>query len=106
MPIAHQESDEAFIALIHFFLSDCEGNPGRIDYGKVIGHRVVETYESMLEEPELLRLISGSDHFVSHCGSKGSVIGGPSNLAPASRTLTVAWLTGMTARRYAPDAST
>ena len=50
VPVAHQEADQAFVRLVHLVLAAGERDAGAVDDGQVVGHRVVEPHEAVVED--------------------------------------------------------
>ena len=52
VPVAHQEADQALVRLVHLGLPPREGDAGAVDDGEVVGHRVVEADEAVVEDAD------------------------------------------------------
>ena len=50
VPLAHQEADQALVGLVHLVLAAGEADPRAVDDREVVGHRVVEPDEAVVED--------------------------------------------------------
>ena len=49
VPVAHQEADQRLVSLVHLGLAAREGDARTVHDGEVVGHRLVEAHEAMVE---------------------------------------------------------
>ena len=54
--LAHQEADQARVALVHLLLAHAERDARRVDDGEVVGHRAVEADEAVVEDVDAILL--------------------------------------------------
>ena len=54
--LAHQEADQARVALVHLLLAHAERDARRVDHGEVVGHRAVEAHEAIVEDVDAFLL--------------------------------------------------
>ena len=52
--IAHEEANEALVRLVHLLLAAREADASSVDDREVVGHRVVEPYEAVIEDLDLV----------------------------------------------------
>ena len=52
--VAHQEADQALVRGVHLVLAAGEGDTGAVDDREVVGHRVVEPHEPVVEDADRL----------------------------------------------------
>ena len=50
VPIAHEEPDQPRVGIVHLLLATREADPRAVDDGEVVGHRVVESDEAVIED--------------------------------------------------------
>ena len=50
VPIAHEESDQPRVGIVHLLFAAGEADPRTVDDREVVGHRVVEADEAMIED--------------------------------------------------------
>ena len=50
VPVAHQEADQRLVGLVHLGLAAGERDAGAVDDREVVGHRVVEAHEAVVED--------------------------------------------------------
>ena len=55
VPVAHQKADQALVRGVHLFLAAGERDAGAVDDREVVGHRVVEPDEAVIEDANRLR---------------------------------------------------
>ena len=52
MPIAHEEANQALVRVVHFLLPAGEADASSIHDREVVGHRIVETDEAVIENAD------------------------------------------------------
>ena len=52
--LAHEEANETPVRLVHLLFSAREADARSVDDREVVGHRVVESYETMIEDLDLV----------------------------------------------------
>ena len=50
VPLAHEELDQSLVGLVHLLFAASEADSRTVDDRKVVGHRVIETDEAMIED--------------------------------------------------------
>ena len=52
--LAHEEANETLVRLLHLLFSAREADAGSVDDREVVGHGVVEPYEAVIEDLDLV----------------------------------------------------
>ena len=52
--LAHEEADEALVRLVHLLLAAREADASSVDDREVVGHGIVESYEAVIEDLDLV----------------------------------------------------
>ena len=52
--LAHEEADEAPVRIVHLLLAAGEADARSVDDREVVGHGVVEPYEAVIEDLDLV----------------------------------------------------